>query len=151
MAIAADDIKNRFPLPAYNFRVRIGAENYSFSQVSGLNLQYETITYRTGLSWLEGEFQMPGRKQALNLTLERGIVSQRSLLMEWITGIQLSVVSKKDVIIDLCNESGEPLVSWTVFNAFPTQLEAPGFDASTNEIAIERLHLIGNDLKIEYH
>jgi phage tail-like protein len=151
MAISPDDIKNRFPLPAYNFKVRMGSENYGFSQVSGLNLQYETITYRTGLSHLEGDFQMPGRKQAVNVTLERGVVRQGSRLLEWISTIQMSMVNKEDLIIDLCGENGEPLVSWTVQNAFPTQLEAPGFDANTNEVAIERLHLIGSGLKIEYH
>jgi len=151
MAVSADDIQSRFPLPAYNYKVRIDGESHSFAQVSGLSLRYETITYRTGMSWFEGEFQMPGKKQPINLTLERGVVKARSLLFDWIDSIQLNTVSRKEVIIDLCDDEGNPLVSWTVENAFPTQLDAPSFDASTNEVAIESLQLIANGLKITYH
>ncbi len=150
MAFSPNDIGNQFPLPAYNFMVSIGSDTYSFSQVTGLNLQYETITYRHGMSWLEGDFHMPGRAQPVNLTLERGVVRQGSVLLDWISSIQLNIVSKKDVIVDLLSEEGVALVRWTLQNAFPTQLEAPGFDANTNDVAIERLTLIGNGLRIEY-
>ena len=151
MAVSASDIKSDYPLPSYNFKVRIGPENYSFSQVSGLNLQYEKVVYLHGLSWLEGELQMPGRQQAVTVTLERGIVPSGSVLLEWIQSIRLGSVTKQDIIIDLCDETGAPRVSWTVLNAFPIQLNAPTFDAKSNDVAIEQLSLTANGLTIEYH
>ena len=151
MTLTVDNIRKTFPLPTYNYKVRFGPDSYAFSQASGLNLQYDTITYRHGLSWFEGETQMPGRQQALNITLERGVVSSGSVLLEWIQSVRLGSVTKQDVIIDLCDENGTPTVSWTVQNAFPTQLEAPTLSASGNEVAIERLQLMGNGLLVEYH
>lgn len=151
MAQTPQQIKDSFPLPAYNYRVRLGSDYYAFSQVSGLNLRYDTVTYRHGLSWLEGATHMPGIQQPVNVTLERGVVRQGSVLLDWINSVNLGSVDREDVIVDLCDEEGVPTVSWTIFNAFPTQLDAPEFNANSNEVAIERLQLTGNDLSIEFH
>ncbi len=150
MSLSSDNIKSVYPLPAYNFKVRLGAETYSFSKVSGLNIRFDTITYRHGLSWLEGETHLPGIQQPVNIVLERGVVAHNSVLLEWIQSIKLGSVVKQDVYIDLCDEKGEPSVSWSIRNAFPTQFEAPDFDSSTNEVAIERLHLMGNGFYKDY-
>ena len=55
MALSPEEIKQRYPLPVYNFRVTIGEDLVSFSEVSGLVMEYETITYQHGLSFMEGE------------------------------------------------------------------------------------------------
>jgi len=151
MAQTKKDIKESLPLPVYNFRVRIDQETYSFSEVSGLSIEYDTITYKHGLSWKEGPEQMPGMKSEVNISLKRGIVSGRSLLYDWLSTIQLNRVEKHNLIIDLCDENGEPVISWTVKNAFPKKLDAPSFNADTNELAIENLDLLASDLKISYH
>ena len=65
--------------------------------------------------------------------------------------IRLTSVEKEDVTIDLCDESGNPVISWVIRNAFPTKLDAPGFDANTNEVAIETLELRGSEITITYH
>ena len=55
MAETKIDQKARYPLPVYNFRVTIDGTSMSFSEVSGINLEYDTVTYRHGLSFWEGE------------------------------------------------------------------------------------------------
>ena len=55
MAETKDFLKANYPLPAYNFRVTVDGRSMSFSEVSGINIEYETLTYRHGLSFLEGE------------------------------------------------------------------------------------------------
>ena len=47
--------KASYPLPAYNFRVTVDAQAASFTEVSGLTVEYETATYRHGFSRWEGE------------------------------------------------------------------------------------------------
>ena len=42
------------------------------------------------------------------------------------------------------------MVTWKVTNAFAVKLDAPSFNAKTNDVAIESLELIADDLKIEY-
>lgn len=149
MAITVDDIKNKYPLPVFYYRVTIeGEDSIAFSEVSGLAIEYETITYKDGLSYRDGAKFMPGLPTPVNLTLQKGIVKADSYLFDWISTIKLNTVEKRDIRIDLLNENGEPTVSWTVINAFPTKLDAPSFNASNNEVAIETLSLMASDLKI---
>ena len=151
MATTVQQIKKEYPLPVYNFKVRLGTENHSFVKVSGLNLQYSPITYRHGLSWREGEIQIPGLQQALNITLERGVITRNSEFWDWIQDLHYGIVEKRDLTVDLCNESGVPIISWMLKNVFPTQLDAPTFDAASNDVAIEQLQLMANGLFMEFH
>ena len=139
------------PLAVYNFRVTIGHETHAFKEVSGLSMEFQTITYKHGLSWREGARQWPGMPGEVKLSLKRGIVKQRSLLLDWIKTVRLNKVKKRDITIDLCDEEGTPVVSWKVHNAFPTKMDVPSFDAGSNEVAMESLDLIANRLEVIYH
>lgn len=139
------------PLAVYNYRISIGKETHAFKEVSGLSMEFQTITYKHGLSWREGAKQLPGMPGEVKLTLKRGIVKQRSLLLNWIKTIRLNKVKKRDITIDLCDEEGTPMVSWIVFNAFPTKMDVPSLDAGSNDVAMESMDLIANRLEIIYH
>lgn len=151
MATTIDEIKNNYPLPAFFYQVTIdGGDAMRFSEVSGLAVEYETITYKHGLSSKEGNIYMPGLKADITLTLKKGIVKSDSYLLEWMTSTNLNTVQKRDITISLLNESEEPTVSWIVEDAFPKKLEAPTLNAMNNEVAIESLELIARNLRIEY-
>ena len=147
MATTAAEISNTYPIPVYRFAVSFGGEDIAFSEVSGLEISRETITYKDGL----GRKYMPGQPGDITLTLKKGMVRARSEFYAWITSISLNQVDKKDITVSLTDEKGEePVVTWTVVNAFPTKLSAPSFDASSNEVAIESLELAADDLKMTY-
>ncbi|MGI4857604.1 MAG: phage tail protein [Janthinobacterium lividum] len=149
MALSANDIVTGYPVPTYRFKVSIGTDEMAFTAVSGLELAVDTIEYKDGAG---GVYRMPGQRQALNITLRRGVVKGRSQLYQWINGISLNQVDKKDISISLTNEAGnELLVTWNVSDAFPTKLSAPDFDASSNEIAIEEMTLMADRLTVEFH
>ena len=93
---------------------------------------------------------MPGLATPVNLTLHKGIVRQDSFLFDWISTVRLNTVEKRDVRIDLLDETGTAVVSWTVTDAFPKKLDAPSFNATSNEVAIESLELVASTLKVEY-
>nr|VFK36487.1 MAG: conserved hypothetical phage tail region protein [Candidatus Kentron sp. SD]VFK39159.1 MAG: conserved hypothetical phage tail region protein [Candidatus Kentron sp. SD]VFK77809.1 MAG: conserved hypothetical phage tail region protein [Candidatus Kentron sp. SD] len=154
MATTKEEMKTAYPLPVYNYKVEIGGENVAFSEVSGLDITYETITHKespgddqTGLQVKH----MPGQGTPANLTLKKGVVRGKSVstLYKWISSIRLNQIDKKDVVIRLCDEEGKAVISWKVINAFPTVLEAPTFDASENEVAVESMELMADDVKIE--
>lgn len=151
MALDKEKIRNLYPIPAYNYRVRIGETTYGFSQVNGLQIQYDTITYRHGLSYVEGPHYLPGLLQPIQISLQKGVVGAGSPLLEWINTIEMDKVKKQDITIDLCDEKGQPVVSWQVIDAFPTALSAPTFDAEAQQIAIESLDLMATGLHINYH
>jgi len=152
MATTVEDIKKSYPLPAFHYRVEIdGMDPVAFSDITGLSIARETITYKDGLSCIQGAKRMPGMVSDLKFTMKKGILKGDSKLYAWINSIRITTVEKKNITISLMDEKGEaPVVTWKVSNAFPTKLDAPSFSAKTNEVAIESLELMADDLKIEY-
>lgn len=146
MAVSKKDIVANYPLPAYNYRVQIGSESYGFAKVSGLSVKYNTVSYRHGLSFAEGTHHLLGILQPVNLSLQKGVVRQGSLLLEWI-----SRPIQQDITVDLCDENGTPQVSWWVQKALPTAYEAGDFDVNTQEVAIETLSLVSDNMRVTYH
>jgi len=148
MATTAADIANEYPIPLFRFVVSFGEEQIPFSEVSGLDIGVETITYKDGL----GKKHMPGQKTDVNITLKRGLVRQQSQFYQWISSISLNLVDKKDITISLTNETAdEPLVTWKVMNAFPKKLTAPSPNGGSNEASVETLELMADDITMEFH
>ncbi|MEM7370307.1 MAG: phage tail protein [Bacteroidota bacterium] len=176
MATSPSDIKSSYPLPAYNYRVTIlfgstlaipkvadVAANadlgtvISCSEVSGLNMEIETITYKHGFSFLTGMDIIPGQKKEVQLTIKKGVTKNSRYFSDWINlvypviaGLPVSLVQKRDVLIDLCDENGDAVVRWVITKAMPIKLEAPTFDATTNDVAFEQLHLVASQIRVDY-
>jgi phage tail-like protein len=154
MAVSANEIKATYPLPVYNFRVEIGPDAVAFSEVSGLSLHYEVTTYKEsptgGGAAGPRTVHMPSQPQPVNVTLKKGVTRASSMaaLYGWISTIALNQVEKKDLMVRLCDEQGKPVISWKVVNAFPTKLDAPSFDAKSNDVAIESMELRADAIAI---
>ena len=154
MALSPDEIKAIYPLPVYNYRVEINGEAVAFSQVSGLSLSFETTTYKEShTETLPGvnTMRMPAQSGDVTVTLQKGLVPSKSLpvLYDWIRTTQINQIEKKDIFIRLLDETGSAVVSWRVINAFPTKLDAPSFDASSNDAAIESMELMADTVILE--
>ena len=70
-------------------------------------------------------------------------------LYGWIKTIAINQVEKKDIFVRLCDEKGAAVISWKVVNAFPTKLDAPTFDAKSNDVAIESMELTADFVSLE--
>lgn len=154
MALSPNEIKNRYPLPVYNYRVQINNDFIAFSEVSGLSKSFETTTYKESKTNQKGSgpeiMYMPGQIQPINIVMKKGFVRTKNLpvFYDWLNSIKINQVEKKDIIIRLTDEKGDAVVSWKVVNAFPTKLDAPTFDATSNDVAIESMELMAEDLII---
>lgn len=158
MALTKEAIKSTYPLPVYNYRVTVQADGASavlgFAEVSGLSTQYDEVIYKHGMSFAMGDKIIPGMRQPIKLTLKRGIAKSRDELRSWLDKSATepeSGVAKRDILIDLCDESGVPVIRWTVQGALPTKLDAPTFSANSNEVAIEAMEFIAHGLKVDYN
>lgn len=155
MAVTTNQIKSTYPLPAYNYRVEIGATAVAFTEVTGLSVGFEKTTYKE--SPVERgaagprTFHMPAQPTPATVTLKKGVVRGVSVkaLYQWINSIQLNLVEKKDVFVRLCDEHGSPVITWKVINAFPTKLDAPSFSATSNDVAVESLELMADGVTVE--
>jgi phage tail-like protein len=158
MAQDKDQIKSTYPLPAYNYRVTILKDGESlvlgFAEVSGLSVEYEAVTYKHGLSFVMGAKIIPGMRQPIRLTMKRGVVQHGDFLYSWINSVYTDpffTSAKRDILIDLCDEKGAAVVRWNVQGALPVKLDAPTFDANTNEVAIETMEFVVHGVTVNYN
>jgi phage tail-like protein len=155
MALSKTQIKDTYPLPSYNYKVEIGGVAVAFSEVSGLTISHETTTYKESpvASGSPGPrvMHMPAQTPPVNVTLKKGVVRGVSVpfLYAWISSTQVNQVDKRDVYIRLCDEKGDTVISWKLVNAFPTKLDAPSFSATSNDVAVESMELMGDTVMIE--
>jgi phage tail-like protein len=133
---------------AFHFRVTFGSAGQgvdsSFREVSGIAPEMETEAVREG-----GEnryvLSLPKGVKAPRLVLKRGIAAGNSKLLTWckstLEGGLSERIKPQQVNVSLLNEKGEPLETWSMMNAYPVKLEVEGFNATRNEVAIERIEL----------
>lgn len=155
MALTKEQIKTDYPLPIYNYRVDIDGVSFSFSEVSGLELSFKTITYKESYA-VNGKvgpniMYMPGQIEPVNISLKKGFVKGKSIpvFYDWINSIELNRVDKKDIIVHLLDETGSTVVSWKVIDTFPTKLTAPSFNADSDDLAIESMDLMASRVTME--
>jgi phage tail-like protein len=155
MALTKEQIATDYPLPVYNYRVNIADTTIAFSEVSGLDIGFDPITYKES-HVAPGKvgpniMYMPGQIAEVNITLKKGLVKAKSVpvLYDWISAIALNRINKEDITISLCDETGTPVVTWKVIDAFPTKLTAPTFDANSNEVAVETMELRASKVTME--
>ncbi len=136
-----------YPLMAYNYRVDVAGVTMAFSEVSGLKRHFDHVTYRHGFSYVQGEqISKYYIDKYEAVTMKRGTVKGLTGLVSW-----LESDSPKAVEIRLCDEQGAAAVTWKIAKALPVKLDAPTFDASTNEVAIVSLELMAAGITITHH
>jgi phage tail-like protein len=152
MSVAKADIKSSYPLPVYNYRVTIGTLTIGVSEISGLSIEHEPVTYKHGLSFIMGPKLIPGIRQPVKLTMKRGIVKKNEGLARWLRDTYSGSFrsTKRDMLVDLCDETGAPVVRWKIQGALPVKIDAPTFDANSNEVAIETIEVIAQNIQVEY-
>jgi phage tail-like protein len=139
MAQSVSDIKKNYPIPVYNFRVMVDNTVISFTEIAGIQLEYEHVTYRHGLSYLEGEeIQTFNHNKFFTLTCKRGTVlgANPTFLYDWLKKRDL-----RSIEIDFCDENGAAIVYWKIASAVPTSLKAPSISATSTDVAIDTLEL----------
>ena len=151
--------KKNYPIPTYNYRVRFNdSTTISFSEVSGLDVSYETITFKESPGESEQTNAGPnihyllGQRQAVNISLKKGWIlddSKKTFYYWFQAHYNNQPLEKKNISIDLMDETGNKVVTWKVTNAFPTKLSAPSFDANSNDVAVESMDLMADWVTVE--
>jgi len=112
----------------------------SFQEVSGLTATVGTTELAEGG---ENRFkhQLPGRVSYSPLVLKRGLVTDSAVLQWCINAISNFEFKPITVFVKLLNESGDPLATWEVVNAYPVKWSVSNLNAEQNAVAIESMEL----------
>ncbi len=140
------------PVSGFKFRVTCSELQgvLSFTKVDGLEDETEVVDYREGMDPVTMG-KHPGLSTFPNLTLERGVSSDSSLIA-WRrkvvdlvgsagTGAIGSAGFQADVLVELYDRAGQSVRRWEVKNAWPNKLSTEALDASSSDILINSLEL----------
>lgn len=139
--------------PYKNFKFRVkwdGRYVAGVSKVSSLKRTTEVVKHREGGDPSTTR-KSPGRTEFDAITLERGVTHdpefEKWAGKVWNFGAGLgSEVSlkdfRKDLIIELYNESGQKVIAYKVYRCWVSEYQAqPDLDANANAVAIQHLKL----------
>lgn len=140
----------KYPIPTYNYKVRFNTPQskvVSFTEVSGLTIQHDEVVYRTGLSFKKGFTIKRGFAKPIQIQLKKGMLAGAGAHDD-VHRLQKAFFDydQLNIFIDLCDTSGNKLISWQVIGAVPMKFELPSLQASSNDIAVESVELLARDL-----
>ena len=139
-----------WPLPKFYFEVKFDDEApMPFQEVSGLDVESQSIDYRAGNSEVFSTVKMPGLRRSGTVTLKKGAVSKDRRFWDWYSEIKMNTIRFKAVTISLLDEAGNPTMVWRLRNAFPTKITGTDLKADGNEVAIETIELAHEGIEIE--
>ncbi len=139
--------------PYKNFKFRVkwdGRYVAGVSKIGALKRTTEVIEHREGGD-PSSSHKSPGRTKYEAISLERGVTHdaefERWANKVWNFGSGLGAeVSlkdfRKDIIIEMYNESGQLVISYRVYRCWVSEFQAmPDLDANANAVAIQSLKL----------
>lgn len=130
-----------WPVPKFHFEVTWGDIDLGFQEVTGLEMETQFIEYRAGNDPELVTQKIPGLKKHGNITLKKGVFENDTTFYDWFADVQTNIERREDITISLLNEEHEPVMTWTVRNAFPVKISGPDLKSDANEVALETIEL----------
>lgn len=139
-----------WPMPKFRFEVDLGTElrGVAFQEVSGINVESQTIEYRKSNSPLFSTEKMPGIAKYGDITMKRGIFVNDNTFWDWHAQIKMNTIKRRTVIIRLLDESGQTTMQWTLMNAWPTKITSTDLKSDGNEVAVDTIEIAHEQLII---
>jgi len=137
---------------SFRFRVAVEGINHAvFTEFKLPSLQVETLDVKEG-----GQntyiHRLPVRVNAGKATLKYGITQSLDLLgwyLEVLTG-DLDK-AKRSVDITMFNVKREPLLTWSLREAYPTKWDGPTLKSDSSTVAIDSIELIHHGIIVQVY
>ncbi len=147
--MAGEQQNDIWPLPKFYFSVTLGDDDsVSFQEVDGLESETEVIEYRHGNNPIFSNIKMPGLKKVGNVTMRKGIFVGDSKFWAWYSQIEMNVIERRTVVVNLLDQDGNPKMVWTLNNAFPTKVTGTDLKSEGNEVAVESVEIAYETLAV---
>jgi phage tail-like protein len=151
---ATADPLSRDPLLNFKFRIWWDKKQVAgVSKIGALTRSTEAVDFREGGA-PQVTRKIPGQTTYGDITLERGLIIDPAF-EQWANkvwfyensgalGQQVSLKDfRKDILIHVCNQAGQVVKQYYVFNCWPKEYQAmPELDASANSVALETMTLV---------
>jgi phage tail-like protein len=137
---------NKDASPSCRFYVDIGNAQALFTEVSGLQMEMEVMSYEEG-GRNDFVYQLPGRTKVGNLTLKRGMTTSNDFI-KWCMKVAQGTIEPRNVTVLLFDAQGKPFLRWHFAGAFPVKWAGPQLTADGTAAAIETLELAHTGMSI---
>jgi phage tail-like protein len=142
------------PYGSYNFMVEFdGNEDANsalggFSDVSGLGTEITLMEYRQGNDRENRVRKIPALHKASDVTLKRGMMGLANF-WQWVNVTRVDPTHKRQVMVTLKDEVGNPVLKWKLVNARPMKWTGPTFAAKGgSDAAMEELVIASEGIEI---
>jgi len=137
--LKADNRRTIDHIGHYNFKVEIeGVTQAAFKNVEGLDAETEVIEYQDGDDIVLRK--RPGRTKYSNIVLKRGYVASDEL-WRWRETVIKGKVERKSGSIILCNDTGNEVMRYNFFEAWPAKWKGMQLDGKGTDVAVEEIEL----------
>ncbi len=146
-----------YPPSAFYFTVHVLGSGTLFSLLTDIDASFEEV------SGIEAEFgidpvveggenrfthKLPKAAKYQNLVLKRGVVTEDSVLAEWVgqtvgSGMSLPILPQ-NLLVTLLNESGNPVIVWGFINAYPVKWKTAPMNSLENKVLTESMEFSYN-------
>jgi phage tail-like protein len=137
-------IEGQWPIGRFYYLVTIGGEEFSFQEVTGLEVEAQVMEYRHGDSEFFTTMKKPGLIKTPMLVCKKGIFEDDEELSEFLLGLQeekefYEFDDGLEILVELLNETGETVKTWSIEGAVPVKYSTPGLNSTSNEVAVEEI------------
>lgn len=141
--------KRKDPIRVFNFRVEIdGLASASFSEVSGLTADGDSVDYREGADPTNNVRKLSGLRKFPPVAMRRGLTANDEL-WQWYARIYNGQDDRRNGSIVLLNEERKPVMRWHFEHGWINKIEGPSLKAAGNEVAIEAMEICHEGLTFE--
>ncbi len=140
--MAGEALDSSWPLPKFYFRLRFGFLDIAFFQeVLGLDFEDQLQDFRHNNTPIFSSINNLKNEDKGNVVLKKSMDVNNKNFKEWYEKIKMNTNYKETAVIELLEESGNPIMTWTLRNARPVKISALDSDSAVKGIAIETIEL----------
>jgi phage tail-like protein len=137
------------PFRNFNFRLEVdGLTVGGFRECTGLTADGNSVDYREGTDVPRSVRKLVGLQTYSNITLKRGYTTNTEL-WDWYKNIVNGIPDRRNGSVILMDEARKDVMRWGFENAWIKKIEAPTFNATANEVAVESVELVHEGLILE--
>lgn len=137
------------PHQSFHFLVEAGFSRVGFAHVQLPRMERDVIRYREGADPVDAVRLLPGLLRLGDCVLQRGVVPPDNEFFQWMNTVRFGQAERRDLTVQLLNESHQPTMIWRLRNTFPVGLEWSALDAQSSGILIETLRISVEAMDIE--
>ncbi len=137
-----------WPVPKFHFEVQFGSWRMMFQEVSGLDVEAQTIEYRSGNSPQFSVDKMPGLKKYGNVTMKKGVFKSDNKFWDWYNQNKMNTIKRETMTISLLDETRAVVMVWTLANTWRTKISGTDLKSDGNEVAVETIEIAYEGLTI---